>query len=46
MLKSFLTYIAEKDLFLPEDNILLAVSGGMDSVVMAHLFHKQNLISP
>ncbi len=40
MLKPFLTYIAEKALFLPEDTILLAVSGGMDSVVMAHLFHK------
>ncbi len=40
MLKRFLTYITEKALFLPEEKILLAVSGGMDSVVMAHLFHQ------
>ena len=28
-----------KNLFSPDDAILLAVSGGIDSVVMAHLFH-------
>lgn len=40
MLKNFLTYINEKNLFQPEEKILLAVSGGMDSVVMLHLFAK------
>lgn len=38
MLEQFLTYIHEKNLFAPDDSILLAVSGGMDSVVMSHLF--------
>ncbi len=40
MLKKFLTYINEKTLFQSDDKILLAVSGGMDSVVMIHLFAK------
>lgn len=31
-------YMQEHDLCAPEDKILLAVSGGMDSVLMAHLF--------
>jgi tRNA(Ile)-lysidine synthase len=38
MLQKFLAYIAEKDLFSKNDKILLAVSGGMDSVVMLRLF--------
>src|SRR3712207_3180794 len=40
MLDRFITYIGEKALFLPEEKILLAVSGGIDSVVMLHLFAK------
>ncbi len=38
MLEQFNTYILEKDLCKPGDHILLAVSGGIDSVTMAHLF--------
>jgi len=33
-------FIAEQELFAPDSRILLAVSGGVDSVVMADLFHK------
>ena len=40
MLKEFKTYISDQDLFKPNDRILLAVSGGIDSVVMSELFHK------
>ncbi|MDJ1466639.1 tRNA lysidine(34) synthetase TilS [Cytophagaceae bacterium DM2B3-1] len=43
MLKKFLTYINEKTLFQPDEKVLLAVSGGMDSVVMLHLFYKAKL---
>src|SRR4051812_27441647 len=35
----FLLFIKKKKLFDAKDRILLAVSGGMDSVVMAELFH-------
>lgn len=43
MLKEFKKFIAEKNLIKPEDRILLAVSGGIDSMVMAHLFlHLDN----
>ncbi len=31
-------YITKNNLFSSEDKVLLAVSGGVDSVVMAHLF--------
>lgn len=31
-------FIAEKELFQPDETLLLAVSGGKDSVLMAHLF--------
>ena len=40
LLECFLKYIDKNRLFLPEDKVLLAVSGGLDSVVMAHLFHN------
>ena len=38
MLKKFKSYINEKNLIKPDDRILLAVSGGIDSMVMSHLF--------
>jgi tRNA(Ile)-lysidine synthase len=38
MLDRFITYIREKALFGPEEKVLLAVSGGMDSAVLLHLF--------
>jgi tRNA(Ile)-lysidine synthase len=40
MLKEFQTFIKENKLFDSQHRILLAVSGGMDSVVMASLFAK------
>ncbi len=43
MLERFLKYINTNHLFLPEDKILLAVSGGIDSRVMLHLFHSSGL---
>lgn len=38
MQEKFLAYINEKELLQPGDRVLLALSGGLDSVVMAHLF--------
>ncbi len=40
MIKKFKTFIKEKTLFALTDKILLAVSGGLDSVVMSHLFKE------
>ena len=40
MLQEFLAYISEKDLFSKQDRVLLAVSGGIDSVVMTRLFSE------
>ncbi len=40
MLEAFKSYIESKQLFSGHDRILLAVSGGIDSVVMTDLFHK------
>ncbi|KIO76002.1 tRNA(Ile)-lysidine synthetase [Pedobacter lusitanus] len=37
-LQNFLGYIGQNSLFNPDQRILLAVSGGKDSVLMAHLF--------
>jgi tRNA(Ile)-lysidine synthase len=39
MLKEFKAFITSEKLFGAEDRILLAVSGGIDSVVMCELFH-------
>ncbi|HEX8517774.1 MAG TPA: tRNA lysidine(34) synthetase TilS [Bacteroidia bacterium] len=40
MQKEFLSYITKEELFSKKDQILLAVSGGIDSVVMCELFYK------
>jgi tRNA(Ile)-lysidine synthase len=40
MLEKFLNYIKENNLLSSSDTILLAVSGGIDSVAMAHLFYE------
>lgn len=40
MLEEFLAYISEKDLFSKQNKVLLAVSGGLDSVVMTRLFSE------
>ena len=39
MLRAFKAYIGAEKLFSPKERILLAVSGGRDSVAMTHLFH-------
>lgn len=40
MFERFLKFIEEKKLFTPEQKVLLAVSGGLDSMVLLHLFEK------
>jgi len=40
MLSSFQAFVKEHALFRPDERVLLAVSGGLDSVVMAHLFQQ------
>jgi tRNA(Ile)-lysidine synthase len=40
MLQKFKEFIADNNLIKPGDRILLAVSGGIDSMVMTHLFMK------
>ncbi len=40
MLERFLAFIETHDLFSSEETVLLTVSGGIDSIVLAHLFHK------
>ena len=42
MLDQLLNYIAVQKLFQPEQKVLLAVSGGIDSMVMVHLFQQTN----
>jgi len=39
-LESFVDYVNQNDLFSKNDRILLAVSGGKDSVLMAHFFKQ------
>jgi tRNA(Ile)-lysidine synthase len=40
MFEEFLNYIRNNNLFKKQDRLLLAVSGGIDSMVMSHLFIK------
>ena len=40
MIVKFRKFLQENDLFNPSDTILLSVSGGIDSMVMTHLFHR------
>ena len=40
MLEDFLSYIRSNLSVIPEDKILLAISGGIDSMVMLHLFRQ------
>lgn len=39
-LNRFISFIELNKLFKPQDKVLLAVSGGKDSVLMAHLFNE------
>lgn len=41
--QQFQNYIKDQNLFSRKDKILLAISGGMDSVLMCHLFKEANL---
>lgn len=43
LLDQFQSFIAQEQLIGPNDKVLLAVSGGLDSVVMAHLCFKAGL---
>lgn len=43
MLEEFRAFVNENQLFNRDHRVLLAVSGGIDSVVMSHLFHALNL---
>lgn len=38
MIEEFRKYISDNQLFKPDDKVLLGVSGGIDSMVMVHLF--------
>jgi tRNA(Ile)-lysidine synthase len=40
LLQSFKDFIVKEKLFSPEDRLLLAVSGGMDSMVLCELCHQ------
>ena len=40
MLSRFTDFINEKQLFEPHQKVLLAVSGGIDSMVLLNLFEK------
>jgi len=43
MLAAFKKYIADFSLFGPEDKVMLAVSGGIDSMVMLEMFQRSGL---
>lgn len=40
MIQAFKKFIQKESLFHPNEKVLLAVSGGVDSVVLCHLFHQ------
>lgn len=40
MIARFKSFVEKNSLFVKTDRILLAISGGIDSIVMTHLFHK------
>lgn len=40
MLDRFVEFVNEKKLFAPQQKVLLAISGGIDSMVLLHLFEK------
>ena len=42
LVERFKEFISDRKLINPGENILLTMSGGMDSAVMAHLFSKTN----
>ncbi len=42
MLEAFRSYIRDENLFAPTDKLILAVSGGVDSMVMLTLFQQAN----
>ncbi len=42
MLELLLNFVQEKHLFEPHQKVLLAVSGGIDSMVLLHLFEKSD----
>ncbi len=39
-LRDLIDFIKGRKIFVPNDRVLLAVSGGIDSTVMVHLFHE------
>ena len=43
LLAAFTTYVQQKRLFTNTDTLLLAVSGGIDSVVLCHLCMQANI---
>ena len=42
MIERFLNNVKEKQLFEPAQKVLLAISGGIDSMVLLHLFEKSH----
>ncbi len=44
MVKQFIQYVKDHELIHPKDRTLIAVSGGIDSVVLCDLFHKAGFV--